>query len=156
MEGTGRMKRWVGLFAACAAAAGFGSGNPATATSTTLPARLVASYATTLTGKEHFHGPGANRLTPGTPSTGKWVLILSRASATLTQPQTGFRTTFKVVYADGRIKFAASRGCDVNLSRLTAGVYTYRVVGSRLSFREVRDSCVDRAATLTEKPWRRR
>ena len=141
---------------ALVAASGFGSGNPAAATSTTLPARLVGIYTTTLTGKEHFHGPGANRLTPGTPSSGKWELTLSPARATLTQPQTSFRVTFKVVHANGRIKFAASRGCDVNLSRLTAGVYTYRVVGSRLRFREVRDSCVDRAATLTEEPWHTR
>ena len=120
----------------------------------TPPARLLGSYATTLTGLEHFHGPGANRLTPGTPTTGEWVLTLSRASATLRQD--GFRATNKVIYAGGHVKFAASTGCDVNLSPVTPGVYTYHFVGGRLRFREIRDSCVDRAAVLTEEPWHRR
>ena len=160
------MKRWIGLLAACAAVSGCGSGSPAptssppgtqsTATSTTSAAGLLGSYATTLTGMEHFHGPGANQLTPGTPSTGKWELTLSRAGATLTHPQDSFHVTSKVAYADGQITFAASRGCDVNLSPLTKGVYAYHVVGGQLSFREIHDSCVDRAGTLTEEPWHRR
>lgn len=160
------LKRWIGLVGACVATCGCGGGNPATTSSragtpstaarTTPPIGLLGSYATTLTGKEHFRGAGANQLTPGTPSTGRWELTLSRASATLTHPQNGFQITLKVVYADGQIKFAASTSCDVNLSPVTAGVYAYRLVGRQLSFREIHDSCLDRAGTLTEEPWRRR
>jgi len=137
---------FVGLVGSAGAHADFAAATP--------PARLLGSYATTLTGLEHFHGPGANRLTPGTPTTGKWVLTLSRARATLIQD--GFRATNKVVYAGGQIKFAASTGCDVNLTPVTPGVYTYHFRGGRLRFREIHDSCVDRAAVLTEEPWHRR
>jgi hypothetical protein len=159
------MKRWIGLFAMCVALSGCGSGKPATtssrpstqstATSRMPPAGLLGTYATTLTGKEHFHGPGANLLSPGTPGTGKWELTLSLASATFAQPQNGFQVTVKAVYpADGQIQLAAS-SCDAELSPETAGLYTYRVEGSQLSFTEIHDSCVDRAATLTEELWHR-
>ena len=127
-----------------------------TVSSTTSPAGLLGSYTTTLTGKEHFHGPGASRLLPGTPSTGKWELTLSRASATFTHPQGNFHVTVKVDYGAGQIRFAASTDCDVNLLPETAGVYTWSVYRGTLSFREIHDTCVDRAGTLTEEPWHRR
>lgn len=126
------------------------------AATTTPPAGLLGSYTTTITGNEHFHVQGASRLSAGTPSTGKWKLTLSRTSLTYTGPANGFHVTLKVVYGPGRITVPASRGCDVNLSPETKGEYTYRLVGSQLSFREIHDSCVDRAGVFTGETWHRR
>lgn len=121
----------------------------------TPPAGLLGNYATTLTGKEHFHFPGASRLTPGSPTTGKWLLILSRTSATVTHLPDRFTDTRRVTYARGRVTFAASTGCDFNLSPVTPGVYTYRLSGRQLRFRVIRDSCLDRAGLMTGEPWHR-
>ena len=116
--------------------------------------RLLGTYTTTITGKEHFHFQGASQLTPGSPSTGKWELTLSPASATVTHLPDRFQATDQVVYEDGhRIMFAASTGCDFNLSPETTGLYVYRWVAGQLSLREIRDSCLDRAGLLTGELW---
>ena len=116
-----RMKRWIGLLAACAAVSGCGSGSPATTShrrqairSRPQPVRhqRPAYWAATrrrLLAWSTFTGRGANQLTPGTPSTGKWEVTLSRAGATLTHPQDSSHVTSKVAYADGRITFAGQQ-----------------------------------------------
>lgn len=160
------MKRLlIALVAACVAVSGCGSGSPATPsaqsgahstqTSTTPLASLLGTYATTITGKEHFHFRGADQLTPGSPSTGKWKLTLTPVSVTYTHLPDRFHVTYKAVYGDGRMTVAASKGCDFNLVPETKGLYTYRLVDGQLSFREIHDSCLDRAGLLTGEPWHR-
>ena len=152
------------LVAACVAASGCGGGSspstsaqPGTVTSSTASlAGLLGTYATTITGKEHFHFRGASQLTPGSPSTGKWELTLTPVSVAYTHLPDHFHVTYKAVYGDGRMTVPASNGCDFNLVPETKGLYTYRVVNGQLRFREIHDSCLDRAGLLTGEPWHRR
>lgn len=148
----------VAAIAACVSAALFGgmlrvaaASGQAAGGAATAP---LGIFTTTITGQEHFRDPNGRTLGPGSPSPGKWRLTLSRGRARLSNASAGFTVTWNTVAsAPRRLTIAADPICPRGHARV--GVYTYTLLQHRLTFREVKDSCLDRAATLTLHPWRK-
>lgn len=116
---------------------------------------VYGTYTTSFTGNEHF-GPRGHTLPTGTPNGGLWELTLGPGEARFYNSFNGqtFPLGPSARITGQELVVAADKTCPHIYPRhLIAGIYTYRLLGRTLTFHEVSDTCLDRAATLTLDPW---
>jgi hypothetical protein len=115
----------------------------------TLPKRLEGTYKTTFTGKEVSSKPNAQPRPAG-----KYTLVLNGFQISWSEPIAGVNLTYAVLGATGnRITLAADPNCPDTSHPVTNGVYTFRLIGKKLRFAKVRDSCGTRTVDLTAHAW---
>jgi hypothetical protein len=126
--------------------------------STAPTGELLGQYTTTFTGDEQYVPPSEPKVhLIGFVNPGPWTLSLTTNRATF-GPQGG--SVLPVgpswSYTADQVVFAA--GCPFQEPEQppTAGVYSYALSGATLSFVEISDSCLYRAAYLSTHSWQRK
>ena len=151
-----RRPAWMIIALGLIAAACNATGVPPLPKPTTLPTTGPVSAGPAISTPAAIRGTWTAEVVGTTASSGVWILDVSETNLSLQNPIGGEPFTLDPSsMTSTSLVLPASSDCP-DQSVLTTGTYTLALSGDTLTIGLVSDSCGDRAAVLSTRPWTRR